>query len=242
MRRNIIILILFIINHSFLYSQVPQIIFKPSDGTVLTKESVDSILSENNITRKDKFECVIDNSVVSIGLDAFLGCSEMTKLTLSSNLISISQGGFLGCKNIKEVVFPESLEVLGAHAFQICSKLKTITFPVNSKLEKVEDACFQYTSITEAAFPYTLRKIGTKIFSTNTISSSTKWKQLQRLIFHSSEPPDFDNQFIDLYEYSKSKRVLIIKVPKGSKDTYKNSIQTIDNIDKYPKFIKIIES
>ena len=218
MRRStfIIVFILFIINLDFLYSQFPQITFKPSKGTELTSEDVDNILKENNLARNDRFECIIDNSVVKIKSSAF---SE--------------------CKGMQNVVFSESLNEIGSASFKHCSELTTVVFPSNSKLNKIDSSCFRGTSIEEVVFPKTLKKIGSFLF--NEVLDIT----LQKLAFQSKEPPVFETGFVvSLTDYIMADTPLIVKVPKGSKKKYFNSIKK--SVEKsglkfQPESINIIE-
>ena len=218
MRRStfIIVFVLFIINLDFLYSQFPQITFKPSKGTELTSEDVDNILKENNLARNDRFECIIDNSVVKIKSSAF---SE--------------------CKGMQKVVFSESLNEIGSASFKHCSELTTVIFPSNSKLNKIDSTCFRGTSIEEVVFPKTLKKIGSFLF--NEVLDIT----LQKLTFQSKEPPVFETGFVvSLTDYIMADTPLIVNVPKGSKKKYINSIKK--SVEKsglkfQPESINIIE-
>ena len=164
-----IIFIIFVVSINSLYSKVQKITFKPSYGNTLTQADVDNTLKEYGLKRsmldqdKNKFECIIDNSVMYVGKSAFLKCG-IINLTLSNNLISILDSGFQFCMLIKKIVFPESLEEIGTEAFGACFDLVSITFPANSKLKKIKKGGFTFSHITNVSFPESLEEIGTEAF------------------------------------------------------------------------------
>jgi len=220
MRRFFFIVVAFVVCSNFIYSQVPQITFKPSRGTILTKNDVDKVLIENELTREDQFECIIDNTVTKISDYTFFDCKEMSKLTLSENLTSIELGAFQFCKNIKKVIFPASLEEIGEYSFYGCSKLESIIFSVNSKLEIIKDGAFGESAVSEITLPKTIKRLG---------NAFQKCLSLKTITFLSTNPPIFSRTSGFGYEYYLGSDKVTIKVPKGTKKKYFGALENLDN-------------
>ena len=66
---------------------------------------------------------------VSIGREAFKGCSKLTGVTLSGCKGSIEAGAFEGCSSLTELAIPEGVTAIRGGAFAGCSSLTSITIP-----------------------------------------------------------------------------------------------------------------
>ena len=127
--------------------RILSITFKPNNDSVLTKEDVDNTLKQNNLTRKDlkeKFDCIIDNSVTKIEKRVFdyITALYINTLTLPPTLISISDSAFFGCEILGKLYIPSSVEEIGDCAFGRCYDIETIEFAPNSKLKKIGKGAF----------------------------------------------------------------------------------------------------
>ena len=69
---------------------------------------------------------VIPNSVISVGISAFSGCSGLTELTIPNSVTSIGYGAFSGCHGLTELTIPNSVTTIGGGAFFYCSNLTTL--------------------------------------------------------------------------------------------------------------------
>lgn len=67
---------------------------------------------------------VIPSSVTTIGLNAFMDCSNMTSITIGDNLITIEDGVFFKCENLRNVTIPDSVASIGHFVFGDCESLK----------------------------------------------------------------------------------------------------------------------
>lgn len=87
-------------------------------------------------------EITIPNSVKSIGMYAFFGCSSLEKIVFPSSLTRIGQGCFLSCSKMEEVIFnePSSLELIGFQCFFACKSLKQIEIP--SSVKEIDSMAF----------------------------------------------------------------------------------------------------
>ena len=68
----------------------------------------------------------IPDSVISIGGDAFLGCSSLSSVTIGTNLASIAEGAFMYCPSLTSIVLPRSFRYVGSSAFEHCTSLAAV--------------------------------------------------------------------------------------------------------------------
>lgn len=71
-------------------------------------------------------DITIPKGVTSIGYMAFGDCSSLTSIILPEGLLTISQNAFMYCKNLTVIDIPESVTSIGDNAFADCSSLKNI--------------------------------------------------------------------------------------------------------------------
>lgn len=69
-----------------------------------------------------------EKSSVSIGYNAFNGCTSLETITLSSNIGAIGDDAFLCCSNLEELELPEGITYLG-YSFIGGTKIKSIKIP-----------------------------------------------------------------------------------------------------------------
>ena len=84
----------------------------------------------------------IPNSVISISIDAFRGCSELTSITIPNSVTLIGQRAFLNCYSLTDISIPNSVSSIENMAFQFCSSLTSITIP--NSVTRIEDGAFLY--------------------------------------------------------------------------------------------------
>ncbi len=68
--------------------------------------------------------------VKEIANDAFTG-TNITSITIDDSVTTIGNNAFNSCKNLTEVVIPDSVTSIGRYAFQYCEGLTEITIPEN---------------------------------------------------------------------------------------------------------------
>ena len=119
----------------------------------------------------------IPTSVISIGLGAFSGCTNIESITLPF----VGDGGYryyLGCifgatqwqyngdfipESLKNVKLLESCKTIGSYGFYKCSSLKNIQIP--SSVTSIRDSAFEYCSgLTNIEIPTSVISIGLGAF------------------------------------------------------------------------------
>lgn len=89
--------------------------------------------------------------VVALGVEAFLGCTDITSVVLPVGVEHIGEAAFSGCESLEDIHVPDRLEKIGAQAFWGCKALREIRIPAAT------------VEIGEIAF-YGCRRLKTAIF------------------------------------------------------------------------------
>ena len=93
----------------------------------------------------------IPNSVDSIGLGAFFGCTGLTSITIPNSVTSIGLGAFFGCTGLTSITIPNSVTSIGSEAFSECTGLTSVVIGNNNELDIEANAfsdCENLTSVT----------------------------------------------------------------------------------------------
>jgi hypothetical protein len=92
------------------------------DGVLFTK--VKDTLIYCPVTKMGDYD--IPSSVISIGENAFYGCSGLTKVTIPTSVKSIEPCAFESCSSLETLTIPSSVINIGFSSFENCSGLKSI--------------------------------------------------------------------------------------------------------------------
>ena len=85
-----------------------------------------------------------NSQLISIDNYAFYGCINLTTITFGDNsqLISIGNGAFWNCFNLQSIEISDSITSIGEMTFYSCLSLTTITFKENSQLFSIGKSAF----------------------------------------------------------------------------------------------------
>ena len=85
----------------------------------------------------------IPNTVTSMDMHAFGGCTGLTEITIPYGVSTIEQSVFSGCTGLKTVTIAKDVTTIGSSAFAYCTNLQTIYF---------EGTTAQWEAITKASY------------------------------------------------------------------------------------------
>ena len=141
------------------------------DGVLYDKEV--SILI--NCPEGKKGSLTIPGSVTTIGINAFLACSNLTDIIVDpENSSYCSIDGVLYDKEVSVLIkcpegkkgdlnIPSSVTTIGDYAFYYCERLKSVTTP--NSVKTIGQWAFAYcTGLTSVTIPYSVTTIGNSAF------------------------------------------------------------------------------
>ncbi len=105
---------------------------------------------------------IIPDSVKTVGLQAFMGCS-FSALKIGSKVEIIDVGAFEKCELITELIIPQSVKIIKNCAFLDCTGLETVV--LNEGLETIESSAFaDCTQLKNINIPSTVTSFGSNVF------------------------------------------------------------------------------
>lgn len=117
---------------------------------------------------------VIDGfTITRIGDGAFKGMPQFTgKIDLPDTIISIGNEAFSGCTNITSIILGSNIKTIGDNAFSECASLENID--LKSVQEIGSDVFFKCTSLESSMLmPKTLTKLGDAVFDMSSVTEIT---------------------------------------------------------------------
>ena len=100
---------------------------------------------------------------LSIGHEAFRGCSNLSSITLGEGIKSIGDYAFYGCSKLTEVTIPNKTTSLGRYCFSGNSLLANID--LGNGLKTIGQYCFSGCSMPEISIPASVTSIGNYTFN-----------------------------------------------------------------------------
>ncbi|MBP3745151.1 MAG: leucine-rich repeat domain-containing protein [Prevotella sp.] len=151
----------------------------------------------------------IPNSVTSVGDFAFSGCSGLTSIEIPNSVTNIGYSVFSRCSGLTSVTIPNCVTTIGDYAFQNCIGLTSIEIP--NSVTSIGRGAFLYCSgLTSVTIPNSVTSIGNFAFS---------GCSLTELVCYAETPPFCDYIILEGVNIS----LCTLKVPKGSKDAYRQA-------------------
>ena len=74
---------------------------------------------------------IIPDSVISIGVSAFSGCSGLTSITIPNSVTDIKNRAFSYCDGLTSIIIPDGVTSIGSRTFLYCEKLTKIYIPAS---------------------------------------------------------------------------------------------------------------
>lgn len=94
----------------------------------------------------------------AIGYRAFYHCQQLEMVEMPRYVVSIGDEAFSGCTHLSEIRFPEGLQEIGKRCFYECEQLRYIQLP--NTLLTIGDEAFAYCPLTTLRMPSGLRSLG----------------------------------------------------------------------------------
>lgn len=105
----------------------------------------------------------LPDGLQTIGNQAFDGCTALESITLPEGLTSIGDGAFDGCTSLASITLLEGLQSIGSSAFYGCTALKSITLPEG--LTSIGSSAFNgCTALESITLPEKVTSIGSSAF------------------------------------------------------------------------------
>ncbi len=113
---------------------------------------------------KDSIKYVVmDNTVTSIGSDAFKDCSQLVSIKLSESLDYIATFAFAYCTSLSHIILPDSVTSISVRAFYECTSLSHIKIPEG--LDKISGLTFAHSGLKSVEIPASVKTIEQSAFT-----------------------------------------------------------------------------
>ena len=185
--------------------------YKSIEGVLCNKEGTKLISYPNGKANT----YTVPNSVTTIGVSAFQGCSGLTSVIIPNSVKKIEYSAFMYCTGLTSVTIPNSITSIKSSTFQDCSSLTSIAIP--NSVTTIESGAFGNCSgLTSIAIPNSVTSIGAQAFDgckgltsvtiPNNIPIITTWvfrecTQIKQIYCKGKTPARIDPEtFWDIYD------------------------------------------
>lgn len=109
-------------------SGLTSMIVEPGNTKYDSRDNCNAIIeTERNTLIFGCKNTVIPNSVTSIGMGAFGGCSGLTSIIIPNSVTKIGDDAFKGCTGLVSVTIGNNVTTMGYYVFYECSNLTSVT-------------------------------------------------------------------------------------------------------------------
>ncbi len=127
----------------------------------------------NNTTLK---KIVLPQTLVTIGNQAFEGCTGLTELVIPDSVKEIGYAAFKNATNLEKVVLGVGVETIGNNAFEGTEKL--VDFDLNKTIVSLGNSAFKNSGIQTITIPASLESVGA-----STSTGSFSYSALKKVVF-----------------------------------------------------------
>ena len=168
--------------------QIPvRITVDPGNNTTkLVTELGPSIFAGKQSLTKVTFPKATDDTVKSIGKEAFKGCTGLQEVRLPAGLTSLGEGAFSGCTALSKITMPDKIKILTKNVFENCSSLEGTFYLPNSTTAVEERALYGCAGIRRVMIYSYIRSVGENAFYGCTgiknvyySASEARWNSIQ---------------------------------------------------------------
>ena len=119
--------------HAFSGKNLTSIIVSPNNSVYDSRNNCNAIIeTKSNVLINGCKDTAIPNSVTSLGMFAFAGCSGLTSITIPDGVTSIGLGAFQDCDSLMSVTIPASVTKLNNMVFTGSNCLTRVAFLGNA--------------------------------------------------------------------------------------------------------------
>lgn len=212
-----------------------------------------------------KYNGVSDNVVVPegitiIGKEAFLGCSQLTRVMLPDSLIKIENYAFKKCIRLTGLILPNQVSTIGAFAFEDCQSLADICFPDNlseigmwafkncyslqnislpNNVTKLANGIFSDCSLIDVKIPTGVTEIGDYAFASCSLTNISIPESVVRIgngVFHGNNCTDLiipgNVQSIGESAFSSNSNLATVTIRDGVADIGSSAFQACFNLNR----------
>ena len=99
----------------------------------------------------------------NISNSAFIGCKELTSVTIGKGITNIGDYAFYNCIGLKDVTFSDSVTSIGKNAFYNCQELTSVTIP-DSVTNIGEESFYGCSDLVSLSIGKGVKNIGSNVF------------------------------------------------------------------------------
>ncbi|MCM1514683.1 MAG: leucine-rich repeat protein, partial [Anaeroplasma bactoclasticum] len=163
---------------------------------------------------------IISSPITEIGNNAFFGCTQLEYIDLPNGLIRIGEGAFTSCTHLKQMNIPNTVTQIGGSAFKYCTALTNIVLPIG--IQTIESYTFSNcTGLTSITIPEGVTAIQESAFlectKLMTVSIPNSILAIEGTAFSGCNNLQY-NEYEDVYYLGNSENLYLVCVKAKNMD------------------------